>query len=137
MPKNTIFSTGGCYNPKRDGDLEKYLQTHDGRATFSLFHGIKWFYTLRDSGLFLPDYSVVRLMWNLGRHDEHFWVTEDYKLQGAQAAAHSGREGVHDPESILIDDNLPWEANNLALTDYMKKSASEFLAAYKKRTKSQ
>jgi hypothetical protein len=133
MSQKFIFSTGGCYNPQRDGDLDKYLEVHNGRSCFPLFHGIKWFYTLRDNGLFLPDFSVVRLMWNMGRGDEHFCLTQDYKLEGMQANYHSGRPGIHEPEAILTDENPPWEAFNLALSPLRRETGRRLIQEFKEK----
>ena len=128
------YSTG-LYVPKRGGSLEKYLETHDGHSVFPLFRGPKMFEILMKKGYFLPDYSVVRLMWNVGRGDEHFYVDKDYKLVGVDVPVHAGRHGVHSYKDILKDDGPSWEASSLATTPYLKEEARKALLEYKKRKK--
>ncbi|MFH1506625.1 MAG: hypothetical protein ABIE94_06610 [archaeon] len=108
-----VFQCGGYYVPERDGPLQEYLKTHNGRSAFPLFKGYEMYETLRDEGYLAQHYSIVRLMWNIGRDDEHFLVVDDFQLEGMVAAAHSGRDGVHDPKDILTDDGPPWEAFQL------------------------
>lgn len=107
------FDSRAWYTPDRDGDLKKYLEIYDGLAAFPLFRGFEQYVMLKDKGLFLPDYSVIRLMWNVGRGDEHFLVLEDYRLEGLQTPAHAGREGIHEPEKIFTADCPCWEAHHL------------------------
>ena len=122
------------YSPKIHGSLEKYLQKYNGITTFPLFRGIEWFYVLRDRCYLLPEFSTIRLMWNVGRGDEHFDVDEDYRLVGiGNGSFHAGRPGVHKPEDIIKDAGPCFEAFHLALTPDMKKSARDYLKKYKER----
>lgn len=105
------FGEGG-FNPEQE-DLEDYLDTHDGRAAFPLFRGVDIFHVMREKGWLAPRYTIVRLMWNFGREDEHFFVTEDFQLQGIEAAHHGGREGIHSPEEILGKSGVGWEIQHL------------------------
>lgn len=95
------FDSEGWYTPERDGSLEKYLETHDGFSCFPLFKGIEIYEKLLKEGYLRPDYSVIRLMWNIGREDEHFLVLKNGKLKGLALSAHSGRGGIHDYQEIL------------------------------------
>jgi hypothetical protein len=98
------------YNPKMDGTLCEYLTLHNGTFSFPLFKGFEHYKMLRDGGFLIPDNSVVRLMWNVVRDDEHFQVIEEYKLRGVSyLPAHAGREGVFDPEELLEGDCPAWE----------------------------
>ena len=54
-----------------------------------------------NEGYLRPNHSIIRLMWNFGREDEHYLVLKDGKLKGLELPAHSGREGVHDYKKIL------------------------------------
>lgn len=104
--------TTACYTPARDGPLVEYLQRRDGLSSFPLFRGIEHFNMLRDQGWLAPRMSIIRLMWNAGRGDEHFEVTEDFFLEGIPNDAHGGRPGIHSPEKVL-DGAPPFEAQNL------------------------
>lgn len=112
--KDIFFGYGGAYNKKRDGPLEQYLETHDGISCFPLFHGYRMYQELWNKGYLLPNISVIRLMWNVGKGDEHFLVLEDKRLQGLEANMHSGRPGIHDPKKILKSRGPCWEANPLS-----------------------
>ena len=102
------------YQPKIDGTLEEYLETHDGFSVFPLFKGYKYYKILWDKGYLEPQISVIRLMWNVGRDDEHFRVLGEYEIEGIIISAHAGRSGKHDPRKLLSKrDCPPWEATNL------------------------
>lgn len=108
-----FFSPGGAsYNEMRDGPLGEYLRTHDGYNAFPLFKGIDDFEMLRQQGWLEPRISVIRLMYNVGRDDGHYVVTEDFKLEGLQANAHSGDEGIFEPAELLKD-APPFEGHHL------------------------
>ena len=109
-----VFDTSGAaYNPERDGSLEEYLRTHDGLSAFPLFHGYAQYKMLWDEGYLVPDWSVIRLMWNVGRGDEHFFVKGEFELVGVHdIQAHAGREGIHDPREIL-EEGVCFEASGL------------------------
>ena len=107
------FDLEQWYKPERDGSLEDYLKTHDGISCFPLFKGIKIYEKLLKEGYLIPNYSTIRLMWNVGREDEHFLVLEDSKLEGLSLSAHSGREGIHDYKKILK--KICFEAQHLKI----------------------
>jgi hypothetical protein len=108
----TYFSpNSACYSPKRDGPLGKFL-AEIGHGTFPLFQGLKDFEMLQKEGWLAPRMSMIRLMWNVGRDDEHFEVTEDFKLEGIIANAHSGKPGIHEPAKIF-ENAPPFEAHRL------------------------
>jgi hypothetical protein len=103
------------YHPKRDGALEEYLKAHNGFTCMPLFKGYGQYKMLWDKGYLQPRVSVIRLMWNVGRGDEHFIVTKDNRLEGCTGLEfHSGRPGIHDPKVVLSARNCPvWEAQHL------------------------
>ncbi|PIN91971.1 hypothetical protein COU61_01700 [Candidatus Pacearchaeota archaeon CG10_big_fil_rev_8_21_14_0_10_35_13] len=115
MGRQNMFFGGGQYNPKTNGPLERYLETHDGRTSFPLFKGWKHYEMLWDRGYLEPGMSVIRLMWNDGREDEHFLVMGVREIEGmSELQAHAGREGTQDPKRILSEKNCPpWEAHSL------------------------
>ena len=96
-----FFGHGAAYSAKRDGPLEQYFETHDGSSACSLFQGYDQFEMLKKEGWLGPRLTIIRLMCNVGRGDEHFEITDDFQLLGLEANAHSGREGVHDPKKVL------------------------------------
>ncbi len=88
-------------------DIIEYLKIHDGFQVHPLFEGYEQFEFLKSKDLLVPKITSIRLMWNIGRWDEHFSITEDFKLEGILLNAHSGRPGISDPKEILeIRDNL-------------------------------
>ena len=122
------------YDPKRDGTLAEYFKIHDGHSSFPLFRGYKMFKRLRDEAWLLPDFSTVRLMWNVGRGDEYFGVNEDYFLIGLEANFHSGRPGVHDPLVVLGARGAPmWEVNHIVIPEIeeMVQNAKDALCVWK------
>jgi|TARA_Y100000310_G_C20026919_1_gene510033 hypothetical protein len=114
-----MFS-GGEYNEKRDGSLEEYFKTHDGGSAFPLFRGPKIYEQIWNKGYMVPEFTWLRLMWNIGRSDEHFSVQENGKLEGiCDLKAHAGRSGVYSHTEIISDDpNTPcFELGNLKTRD--------------------
>ncbi len=109
------FDPKQWYVPERDGDLAKYLSKHDGTGVYSLFLGYEWFERLRDEEYLVPRMSIIRIMWNIGRGDEHFLVTEDFKLQGMSVPHHEGQPGLHEHKKLLKKKGPPWEAQDLNL----------------------
>ena len=107
----------GWYIPKRDGPLEEYLRSHNGYSgTFSLFKGYRYYGIMKKRGYLIPNCTIIRLMWNVVRGDEHFGVTEDFQLMGiGQDTPHPGRPGIHDPRKILSSRNPCWEVHNFKL----------------------
>lgn len=100
------------YIPNRDGILEEYLKIHDEFSCFPLFKGYEQYELLWDKGYLIPGQSVIRLMWNIMREDEHFWVLSKTKLQGiSNVKAHVGRPGIHNAKEIL--EETVWEAQSL------------------------
>lgn len=102
---------GACYTPERDGPLDEFLERQE-RHTFPLFKGLEHFELLRDKGWLAPRISIIRLMWNVGRGDGHFQVTEDFKLEGIENPAHGGEPGIHEP-AVLFRNSPPFEAHHL------------------------
>ena len=103
-----------AYNEQRDGHLDEYLRTHDGSAAFPLFRGHEQFKMLWERGYLEPQVSIIRVMWNIMRDDEHYRVIDEKTLEGIFATAHGGLAGMHDAEKFLGDENCSaWEAQNL------------------------
>ena len=95
------------YTPQRDGDLKTYLESRDGRVTTYVFKGFKHYKMLWDEGYLEPGISYIRLMWNVGRYDEHFLVRAEHEIEGIEdIPAHAGRPGIHDPAEVLEEGPL-------------------------------
>jgi len=106
-----VAPTSACYTPERDGPLSEFLDRME-RHTFPLFKGFEHFELLRAEGWLAPRISIIRLMWNAGRGDAHFEVTDDFKLEGIENPAHGGESGIHEPADLLAK-APPFEAHNL------------------------
>ncbi|MBW3000095.1 hypothetical protein KY339_05475 [Candidatus Woesearchaeota archaeon] len=61
----------------------------------------------------MPGASIIRVMYNTGRGDEHYLVLGEKELKGLQIPQHPGRPGTHDPKNILKYEAPPWEAQAL------------------------
>ncbi|MEK6933594.1 MAG: hypothetical protein AABW75_01825 [Nanoarchaeota archaeon] len=59
---------------------------------------------LWNQGYIEPNITTIRVMWNIGRGDEHFDIVNKNTLRGIAAPAHSGRPGDH---SISLLDKVP------------------------------
>jgi hypothetical protein len=115
MVNKNPFTGKAWYHPERDGTLEDYLKIHNGLSSFPLFSGYSQYKMLWDQGYLEPNSSYIRLMWNLGRYDEHFLVIGEDAIQGiSDIPAHAGRPGVYDPRKLFSKKNCPaWEAQCL------------------------
>ncbi|MEK6910175.1 MAG: hypothetical protein AABW82_00190 [Nanoarchaeota archaeon] len=71
-------------------------------GSFPLFKGLEQYKLLWNEGFLVPDYSVIRVMWNVCRGDEHYGVLQDGRLEGIKAPAHQGNPGVHDAKDLLF-----------------------------------
>lgn len=101
MSRVKCFIDQPYYTPERDGSIAEFLSKFD-YGTFPLFRGLEQYTLLWNDGFLVPDYSVIRVMWNVGRGDEHYNVMNDGKLEGIDAPAHQGNPGVHDAKDLLF-----------------------------------
>jgi len=108
------FDKEQWYKPERDGNLEDYLSMHDG-GSFPLFKGPLWYQRLWEGGHFVPNYSIIRIMWNVGREDEHYTVISKSELKGIEATVHGGKPGIFNPKELLLENGPLWEAHHLAI----------------------
>lgn len=110
------------YTPERDVSIAEFLSKFD-YGTFPLFKGYEQYKQLWNEGFLVPDYSVIRIMWNVGRGDEHYNVMNDGRLEGIDAPMHQGNPGVHDARDLLFRKVgrqkfiMPFEAHNLILEE--------------------
>ena len=109
----SVFDESGYYVPERDGNLDEYLEKHDGFSSVPLFRGIRIYEQLWKEGYLQSDYSYIRLMLNVGREDEHFQVIERGRLRGIELQAHSGRKGEFDATEIITQDGPCFEVGNI------------------------
>lgn len=119
---------GPEYNEIRDGLLENYLNVFDGHNSFPLFRGYDQYKMLWDKGYLISDFSIIRLMWNVGRGDEHFRVIDDKTVEGLEVPVHFGRPERSDIKKILDAKNAPcFEAQCLSHHPTPGKNSSEDL----------
>jgi hypothetical protein len=78
-----------------------------------LFKGHEYFQKLWEEGYLMPGASIIRVMYNTSRGDEHYLVLGEKELKGLQIPLHSGMPGTHHPKIILREDTPPWEAQAL------------------------
>jgi hypothetical protein len=106
-PKSTFeYLKSPCYQKERDGKLSEYLRERCfSGGTFSLFKGMKDFNMLKNYNLFRIGITSIRVMWNIGRGDEHYMIVEnngEIMLEGITGTgSHDGNPGLHKPEDIL------------------------------------
>jgi hypothetical protein len=101
-----------CYLPERDGALEQYLAAQFRGDVFRLFKGFEHFELLRAQGWFVPGMSAIRVMYNVGRGDEIYSVTESFQLKGIEHSEHGAPPGIVDP-AVLLAKAPPFEAHSL------------------------
>jgi len=119
------------YDPRYDGSVFYYCRRIIENNAFPLFSVEKHYQLLWNEGLLIPDFSVIRVMWNTGRDDEHFLVVNENTLQGIgnSSGRHSGRPGTHSIDQILHPPGLTFEAHQTTRTYEM----SQFLALERKK----
>ncbi len=106
------------YDPKKHGSLDDYLKIQlDSTGTFCLFKGVKQFNLLWDAGYIISNFTCIRLMYNLGRGDEHYCVIDKNTVSGVNAGFHAGKPGTHEIKDILAKDAPAFEAHPLKRKD--------------------
>ena len=108
----SLFEKKKPYNARRDGSLDEYIRTH---SIFHVFRGFAQYQMLWRRGYFVPDASIIKLLWDESRVDEEFRVRGEFEIEGTGDGDHGTREGVHDPREVLTNGPL-WEAYFLATT---------------------
>lgn len=106
------FGRDACYNMEKDGNLKKYLETHDEMRAMPLFRGHKYYRMLWDEGYFEPSESRIRVYMK-DETLEHYLVKSGTEIEGIEHIFWAGKPGIHHPEDILTDEGPPWEAVNL------------------------
>lgn len=83
---------------------EDYLRfCHEERIP-PRFKSARFFSDLYSHRIIKPGF-IIRV-YSSGGYDEHYEVTDEGKLEGVIAEAHSGKEGVFEPEKMLNRDKL-------------------------------
>jgi len=109
-----IFDSKCYYQPKRDGALDDFLQVQfDSIGTYRQFKGVGQFNLLWERGYLVPQFSCIRLMYNLGRGDACYAVIDQKTLSGLDAGFHSGEPGRHQLRYILTKNAPPFEAHHM------------------------
>jgi hypothetical protein len=108
MKSNFEYFNSPSYNKERDGKLSEYLEDRcSGGGTFALFTGMNDFNMLKEYGLFKPEYTAIRVMWNVGIGDEFYKIVEvDGKIMllGMENGDHMSQipvKGLFKPEDVL------------------------------------
>jgi hypothetical protein len=103
---------------KRQGfkTTQQYLEFCYENHNPARFKGEKYFSSLFQAKIIVPDFSFVRVMYVAGT-DQSYGVTEDGRLEGLDLQAHSGRMGIHNPAEILSLENAPdgWDLESFRL----------------------
>jgi len=68
------------YSPEIHGDIEKYLEEHDGFQTDNLFQGSKYFFKIKDMELIVPKQTIIR-MDQSPIPDLSYFVNSNYQLE--------------------------------------------------------
>jgi hypothetical protein len=94
------------YQKERDGKLSDFIEERCfGGPASALFKGIEAFNMLEEKNLLKNGHTSIRVMWNVGRGDEHYTVVEqngEIMLEGVTSTkSHDGMAGLHKPEDIL------------------------------------
>lgn len=103
------------YRGSIDGDIKKYLiEAHSNGMVCPTFKGYEPFEQLWDLGVVTPQITSIRLMFNIGRGDEHYIVADKEHLEGIVIKAHPGQEGLHITKELLTKTKADyWEVNGL------------------------
>lgn len=97
---------GPWYSNKKDGTLESYLKKHNGYFSVPLFKGYKQYKLLWDEGYFIPKKSVIRIMYNSFRGDEHYSVIDEHSVEGICCGFHEGQPGIHNVKKLFHKNSL-------------------------------
>jgi len=97
------------YNPERDGPLNEYFENME-HGTFPLFRGIDQYRMLWNLGYIEPNLTGLRMMFNVGRFDEHYLIIDKDTVVGC-GKVHGGLPGKHNIEEILGEDSPPFEVH--------------------------
>lgn len=105
------------YSFESRGDLEKYLQEHDGHGADNLFRGYEYFGIMKDKGYLVPNMTMVRVDQSLAP-DIGYFVNADFNLESAgygrqNMSMMGAKKGVYDPTVALKDKN--WSIYGLSL----------------------
>lgn len=109
------FDMFGPYSEKTHGDLLKYLREHDGHGCDSLFRGSRHFFVIKDSGLIVPNQTMLRV--NMSPiPDLTYFVNSDFLLESLgtgeyNMSAMGAKKGVYDPCKALR--NRDWSIHYL------------------------
>jgi hypothetical protein len=93
------------YNSKVDGNIEDYISNCRAKNMWICFKGHEPFEELHDKEYLLPWITSIRL-YRGATPDEYYIVNDDFKLEGVDLPAHSGKEGVHDPKDLLSEEGM-------------------------------
>ena len=99
------------YTPDRDGTIEDYIRMSKNQRVPLCFKGYEQFQNLVNLGYIEPNITLIRVMYNHDRGDEFYGVIDDFKLEGMLVNVHRGKEGIYNPEEILLEDTPYFEVD--------------------------
>lgn len=93
------------YSPELREDLEEYLREYDGRNADNRFCGAKYFFEIRDKGLMIPGFTLIRVC-SSPVPDVIYSVNDDFMLESSgrgklNMSAVGAEKGVYDPRKVL------------------------------------
>jgi len=105
------------YTPEIRGDLEEYLQEHNGSSADNLFYGPEYFFIIKDKGFMIPRITYVRVDQS-PIPDIGYFVNSDYLLESSgpgepNMSVMGAKKGVYDPNKALKDKR--WSISGLKL----------------------
>ena len=104
---------GAWHDPSRDGNIEEYIARCRENMIPFCFKGLKPFIQLAGLGYITPNLSTVRVIPGLSNPDEFYNVIDGFLLEGISLKEHSGKPGIHKPETLLTKEASYWEIKEL------------------------
>jgi hypothetical protein len=99
------FESVKPYSREFSGNLMGYFREHSDGSPDNFFYGSSHFFEIRDGGLLLPNWSVVRIG-NSFTPDLCYFVNDDFLLESSDPgefnmSAIGGDKGVYSPSELL------------------------------------
>ena len=114
------------YCPARDGDVYLYWCNRTAAGAIPIFSGPDPIMKLIELGVVIPGITSIRFMYNVCRFDAYYYITETYELEGLNARAHSGEEGVFSLYETLEHPHCPpYEIHELVDAPITKSAADD------------
>lgn len=101
------------------GDLQTYLQVHNGCGVDNLFHGSEHFFEIQKNGWMKPNITMVRVDQSPAP-DIAYMVNSSYKLESRGRGEENmslvgAHEGIYEPKEVLDERN--WSIYHLYIEE--------------------